>query len=232
MIHYETKKVVTMPRASILTSENVARAASELLAQGKPVTNAAVHELVGGGSMSTLAPLLRAWREEQRKVTREEIEVPDAVMEQLRDLAMRLWREATEEAQAATDALRRDMTDMRTEAERQYAELLDDLRGVEAERDAAKDMLEQVKASLAELEDEKSSLSEELNKLRAEQSALQERCGMLEAAKTEADDRATRADDRLTEFFRRMRAETGGADSGTVEPVGSGEGKRSPKSHG
>lgn len=221
-----------MPRASILTSKNVARAASELLAQGKPVTNAAVLELVGGGSMSTFVPLLRAWREEQRKVTREEIEVPDAIMEQLRDLAMRLWREATEEAQAATDALRRDMTDLRTEAERQYAELLDDLRSVEAERDSANDMLEQMKASLAELEAEKSSLSEELNKLRAQQSALQERCGMLEAAKIEADDRATRADDRLTEFFRRMRAETGGADPGTGDPVGSGQGRRSPKSHG
>jgi hypothetical protein len=65
MIHYD-KTGDPMPRAPIITPEAVARAEGELLAQGRPVTNAAVFELIGGGSMVTLVPLLRAWREDQK----------------------------------------------------------------------------------------------------------------------------------------------------------------------
>lgn len=55
-----------MPRASIVTPQAFARTARELLAQGRPVTNDAVVELTGGGSMATLVPLLRPWREDQK----------------------------------------------------------------------------------------------------------------------------------------------------------------------
>lgn len=70
-----------MPRAPIITSEAVARAAGELLAQGRPVTNAAVLELIGGGSMATLVPLLRAWREDQKaRSAHEDVDLPDPVL--------------------------------------------------------------------------------------------------------------------------------------------------------
>lgn len=107
-----------MPRASIVTPQAFARTARELLAQGRPVTNDAVVELTGGGSMATLVPLLRPWRKDQKaRSAREEVDLPDPVLEQVRELAIRIWRDATAEAQAAADALRRELRDLRLWAE-------------------------------------------------------------------------------------------------------------------
>lgn len=82
------------------------------------MTNDAVVELTGGGSAATLVPLLRPWREDQKaRSAREEVDLPDPVLEQVRELATRIWRDATAEAQAAADALRRELRDLRQWAE-------------------------------------------------------------------------------------------------------------------
>lgn len=111
-----------MLRAPILILDAVAPAAADLLAQGKPATNAAVLEMVG--SMSTLWPLLRAWREAQNeRMAREDIEVRDRIMDQAGDLASRIWRDATHEANTAADALRNELRDQQEAAEQQLSEL-------------------------------------------------------------------------------------------------------------
>ena len=133
--------------------EAVAHAASELLAQGRPVTDVAVLELTGGGSMYTLVPLLRAWREDQKdRCARDEVDLPDPVLEQVRDLATRIWRDATEEAQAAADALRRDLRDLRQEADQQQRELVAHLGTLEAERDGATEQRDQLLTRIEDLE--------------------------------------------------------------------------------
>lgn len=74
--------------------------------------------------MSTLWPLLRAWREAQNeRMAREDIEVRDRIMDQARDLASRIWRDATHEANTAADALRNELRDQQEAAEQQLSEL-------------------------------------------------------------------------------------------------------------
>jgi chromosome segregation ATPase len=218
-----------MPRAPIITPDAVARAATELLAQGRPVTNAAVLDLVGGGSMSTLVPLLRAWRKDQKeRVTREEVEVPETVMEQVRDLATRIWRDATEEAQTATDALRREMRDLRLEADQQQSELVAHLGKVEAERDDAISQRDAQLALIKDLEGERERISADLITVRATVDGLREKCAFLEAAAAKAEERADRAEQRLVQILHDVKAEMkppataegGPAGSGPVPPNG------------
>jgi muramoyltetrapeptide carboxypeptidase LdcA involved in peptidoglycan recycling len=49
-----------MPRPAIITYETVSDAATDLMARGTSVTNKAVLDAMGGRSMSTLVPHLRA----------------------------------------------------------------------------------------------------------------------------------------------------------------------------
>ena len=218
-----------MPRTPIITPDAVARAATELLAQGRPVTNAAVLDLVGGGSMSTLVPLLRAWREDQKeRVTREEVEVPETVMEQVRDLATRIWRDATEEAQTATDALRRELRDLRLQADQQQSELVAYLGKVEAERDDAISQRDAKVALIKDLEGERERISADLLTVRATVDGLREKCAFLEAAAAKAEERADRAEQRLVQILRDVKAEMkppataegGPAGPGPVPPNG------------
>jgi chromosome segregation ATPase len=203
-----------MPRTPIITPETVARAATELLAQGRPVTNAAVLDLVGGGSMSTLVPLLRAWREGQKdQVAREEIEVPGPVMEQVRELAARIWRDATEEAQTATDALRRELRDLRQETEQQHGELIAHLGTLEAERDAAMEQRDQLSTRVDELEADKLLSTSEQAKAAAAMEALREKCEFLEATLAKAEGRADRAEARLLEILKDMNVGKSSAKS-------------------
>jgi chromosome segregation ATPase len=203
-----------MPRAPIITPDVVARAAAELLAQGRPVTNAAVLDLIGGGSMATLVPLLRASREEQKeRSAREEVDLPDPVLEQVRDLATRIWRDATAEAQAATDALRRELRDLRQEAERQQGELVAHLGTLEADRDAATEQRDQMSAQLEEFEAERARAAAERAKAEATIESLREKGAFLQAALTKAEQRADRAEQRLVEILQTMKL--GGSEDRT-----------------
>lgn len=197
-----------MPRAPIITPEVIARAAAELLAQGRPVTNAAVLELIGGGSMATLVPLLRAWREDQKtRSARDEVDLPDPVLELVRDLATRIWRDATSEAQAAADALRRELRDLRQEAEQQQAELVAHLGVLEADRDAATQQRDELLIRIEEFEAERARAAAERAKAEAATDALREKCAFLEAALTKAEQRADRAEQRLVEILQTMKVE-------------------------
>jgi chromosome segregation ATPase len=213
-----------MPRTPIIRPETVARAATELLAQGKPVTNAGVLELVGGGSMSTLVPLLRAWREDQKdRVAREELEVPEPVMEQVRALATRIWRDATEEAQTATDALRRELRDLRLESEQQQGELVAHLGKVEAERDDAIEQRDQLSTRLDALEEDQRQSASEQAKAAAALEPLREKCEFLATTLAKAEARADRAEARLVEILKERNAEKSSVKSARTGKAKPGE---------
>ena len=164
------------------------------------MTNAAV--LIGGGSMSTLVPLLRAWREDQKeRCARDEVDLPDPVLEQVRDLATRIWRAVTEEAQAAADALRRDLRDLR------QCELVAHFGMLEDERDGATEQRDQLLTRIEELEAERVRAAAELTKAEAAAEAVREQCAFLQAALTKAEERADRAEQRLVEILHTMKAD-------------------------
>lgn len=131
-----------MSRTSAITADTVAAAAQALIDAGQDVTNKSVLDQIGSGSMSTLVPLLRAWREEQgERQDLASVAVPDALSGHAAEFAARTWRAALDQASIGHDAMRRDLAETRAEAERVQAELLTDIAAIEADRDQMQDDL-------------------------------------------------------------------------------------------
>lgn len=170
--------------------------------------------------MATLVPLLRAWREDQKeRSAREEVDLPDPVLEQVRELATRIWRDATAEAQAATDALRRELRELRQEAEQQQAELVAHLGVLEADRDAATQQRDELLIRIEEFEAERARAATERAKAEAATDALREKCAFLQAALTKAEQRADRAEQRLVEILQTMKAGVGEDRTSPAKPT-------------
>lgn len=133
----------------------------------------------------------------------------------MRDLATRIWRDATAEAQAAADAVRRDLSELRQEAEQQQVELVAHLGKLEAERDSATEQRDQMSAQLEDYEAERARAATERTKAEAAMDALREKCAFLQAALTSAEQRADRAEQRLVEILQTMKA---GVDEDRTSP--------------
>lgn len=195
-----------MPRQSSITAEAVAEAAERLVARGQPVTNQAVHDLLGGGSMSTLSPLVRAWKAEQKeRDALEQVYVPEPVAELAQQLAARLWRSAQQEAAVATDALGRELRALRQESSTARAELEENLKLAEQQHMEAETARHDVESELFTLRSVYEELS--LNHVRATEQikALQSKVSDLEAAVGKAEQRAERAEERLADVAKGNR---------------------------
>ena len=67
-----------MPKQALVTAEIVFSAADALVAEGKQPSQRSVREFIGGGSLSTIGPILRSWRQNRglnpsKPMTREDI---------------------------------------------------------------------------------------------------------------------------------------------------------------
>lgn len=93
-----------------VTSESVAEAADSLLAEGKNPTMNAVREVLGGGSLSTISPLLREWRDQKGQQAAAVIELPDEIRTVIERACTSLWDESNKIASrrvlAAEDRLK------------------------------------------------------------------------------------------------------------------------------
>lgn len=171
-----------MARTSTITAETVAEAAEALLAENIAITNKSVLERIGGGSMSTLVPLLRDWKEAQEeRQDLADIPVPDGVTRHAGELMARMWREAVELATEGHDAMRRDMMAQREDAAKAQAEIIGNLAEAEDDRDQARDDLlvaiegrAQAGARVIELERELAALAERIAAKNAEASTARD----------------------------------------------------------
>lgn len=187
-----------MPRPSSITPEAVAEAAERLVARGQSVTNQAVLEILGGGSMSTIVPLVRAWKAEQKeREALAEVHVPETIAQLAHELAGRMWRDAQREATVATEALGREMKTLRQDYAASRAELEENLKQAEQAHDAAQQARRAAEEEAAKLRSAHDDLS--LAHVRATDriEALQEKVTDLQAALAKAEARAERAEERL-----------------------------------
>lgn len=183
-----------MARKSAITPDTVAEAAEALQADGIEVTNKSVLDRIGSGSLSTLAPLLRAWREAQEE--REElaeVAVPEVVNQHVGELMGRIWRNAVDHATAGHDAMRRELAETRADADKAYAEIVENLKGIERERDLAL-------ATLTEEKNSKSACEERITKMERDMAGLNERVVAKEAEATTAREASKAAQEREAEM--------------------------------
>lgn len=189
-----------MGRASNITPEAVAEAAAKLVGRGEPVTNKSVLAEIGSGSMSTIVPLLQAWRETQRETEAlAEVEVPEVLSTAAERLVAQVWRSAMSEATAGHEALRRELLAARAETDQVRVEMIDLLRGAESERDAARDEAEALSLQIAVVEAALEKSGQTVARVETENARLAERIDARTSeaatARQQAEDAATREAD-------------------------------------
>lgn len=154
------------------TVRRIEDAAAALIAAGTPnPTNEQVRQHLGGGSLSHISPVMRAFRSRQREQATEHTPtLPVELAQLLTGQLGLLWQAANK--QAAADTL----------AAREQADA--DIAQADQERDAALATLAQRDAELAvlrEVEAERDRLLTEVRELRAETGPLREQIARLSA---------------------------------------------------
>jgi len=76
----------------------IINAAENLMTRGEDVTNKAVRDALGGTSFSHISPVMREWRQNRERSTREILEMPSTMKIALERLGNELWKAAGNEA--------------------------------------------------------------------------------------------------------------------------------------
>ncbi|WP_447880889.1 DNA-binding protein [Serratia fonticola] len=177
------------------TVRRIEDAAAALIAAGTPnPTNEQVRQHLGGGSLSHISPVMRAFRSRQREQAAEHVPtLPVELAQLLTGQLGLLWQAACK--QAVADTL----------AAREQADA--DIAQADQERDAALATLAHRDAELAvlrEVEAERDRLLTEVRELRAETGPLREQIARLTAT---AEHQAAQLQDTRSEL-KEVRAET------------------------
>jgi septal ring factor EnvC (AmiA/AmiB activator) len=110
-----------MPRLSTITYDDVARTATAQLASGVSPTNQSIKTVLNG-SFTTIAPLLKRWKQEHQQPAQQATGLPDAVAAVIQQEIARQVQEATAalntelaEATATNEGLTKENQDAATE---------------------------------------------------------------------------------------------------------------------
>jgi chromosome segregation ATPase len=155
-----------------INQEQVFQAAEQLIEQGTEPTNRNIRELLGGGSLATITPLLREWKLLQEQSA----DIPNSVRLAMDHTLKRVWIEAKDHA-------KRTFVGDRMLLEARISKLEDELR-------LADEAKEKTDADIAELK-EKIKASEAAAEIAKSQSA--ERIADLKSALSETKEEAKEA---------------------------------------
>ena len=161
-----------MSRAEPVTQDAVFSAADALTARNiKPTLEAIRNEI--GGSYNTLSPLLKAWRNQQSAQVATMLDMPDAVLTNVKTMAAELWKVASAEAAARTHAVEEAAEQRVSDAEAEMGELSTAVNSLETELATARADLERetrekeaLAATLATRTDEATRATAELSAIR------------------------------------------------------------------
>lgn len=147
-------------------------AAAALIAAGTPnPTNVQVRDHLGGGSLATISPVMRAFRARQREQAREEtLPLPPELAQLLTSQLTLLWQAAVQQADAGALAAR-EQADA-------------DIEQADIERDAALAKVAELESELAvlrEVQAERDRLLQDVRALRDEALPLREQVARLTA---------------------------------------------------
>jgi chromosome segregation ATPase len=175
----------------------IIEAAERLLADtGRIPTVEAVREALGGGSFSTLSPVLRDWRRQRQTNAPAAGEIPARVRETLERATAALWGAFREEIEERVARVREEADTRAGEAETERGEVLHEVARLEAdlvrvaesaarEREALITERDEARAALAGAREENATLAERARQQDIRIKAL--------AAELEAEQQARRA---------------------------------------
>lgn len=179
----------------IVTDEMVFEVADRLAAAGDKVSNRALWNAIGGGSMTTISQALRRWRERQELRAESPVErvpLPAAVAEVMHDAVSRLWQAAQVETQAELDQLTQAANIRVGEAHGERDEALAELQATVEELEQVRTARDEAVAESARQAEAVAIAQADIERLRAELAAQGEalatalhRADTAEAARTE-----------------------------------------------
>lgn len=137
---------------------------------GKVPTVSQVREQLGGGSFSTLGPIVAEWREKMRLES--EIQVPD-IPKVAHDAFKRVWTLALEESQKCFDVERKALDETRQAIESDIAKLLAENEKLESENNRISVLIEVRAKNLKEADDKIVGLQNDIATLKSENDLIQ-----------------------------------------------------------
>ncbi len=154
------------------TVRRIEDAAAALIAAGTPnPTNEQVRQHLGGGSLSHISPVMRAFRARQREQgTEQATPLPPELAQLLTGQLGLLWQAAVKQAEAGALAAREQADDDIARADKERDEALANVAALESEL-----------AVLREVVAERDRLLQEVRELRAEALPLREQVARLTA---------------------------------------------------
>ena len=149
--------------ARLVTKEIVFAAANKLLAEGKRPSQRAVLNEIGFGSMTTVSPLLREWRNNALDIAATSQPLPAGLLREL-DLLQRNTEKVIREECAA------DLEDVRDSEQlliQENEQLIAQVAAIQAELQAAREDATTAQAQLTQIHTDHAALKLELNSERA-----------------------------------------------------------------
>lgn len=111
-----------MTREAPITQEQVNAAADALAAAGQKITNRAVHDAVGSGSMATIVKMLQSWKAAQIRTSASIDDAIDTeVSRSISNMVARRLKEAGAELNEKVAELQNDLSSVIGECEKQAA---------------------------------------------------------------------------------------------------------------
>jgi transcriptional regulator of heat shock response len=154
--------------------------------------------------MSTISPLVRAWKEVQKEhQALAERYVPEPIEQLAQELAARIWRDAQEEAGVATEALRRELKKLREIYSEKEADLAENLKLASEQHEDAETALNVVQGETDILRAAYEALTLEHARATEKISGLEQRVSDLQGILKKAEVRAERAEERLADVAKR-----------------------------
>lgn len=165
-----------------VTREAVWAAAEQIDASGASVTLDAVRDALGGGSFSTITPLVRAWKTERRNKRQVTIEpAPSGLVQKGEAFMSAIWQNATELAAARYDVERQGLEQAIADAEAGAAELAEIASTARDERDELRRQVDALSSQVAEAGSALDSMRADLSQCRAAEAERARINGELEA---------------------------------------------------
>lgn len=179
-----------------ITEKAVFAAARALQDEGKRVTGNNVREKLGGGSFTTITPILARWRDEEAEKQALATEIPDGLSDAVDDFARRLWLEATRIADKRVEAAEKSARECEASLKDITESLEAEIVRLEAENDTASKNLDHMQA---ELTDEKARVTAAQISAAESEAVRNEQAGQLKNALEKID--------RLQQEAGQLRAE-------------------------
>lgn len=187
-----------------ITEETVAEAAERLLSDGKNPTQSAIRTTLGGGSFSTIGPLLQKWRERQDEAAElAEVDMPDTLANAGSELIAKVWKVAMAEAQAGHDAVRKELLQAQADTEAAQQETIEVATSLEADLAVHDEHITSLKADSARQADELKTVHNRAITAERELSGARERV----QAETARADRADKHAEELVATVEKTEAE-------------------------